>query len=638
MKKITALFLDVLMCFAPSVMSFASEGNELGYSSSWVVTASTYQNDAFSIEKAFDNNESTLWHSKYTVLENGNTEVSDIPNSITVDFGKTETVSGFKYVRRRDNPSGLFTTFEVFSSSDGKSFASIYKGSFDYGTDKSDMSDKIASWGDKKMRAIRIDIKNKGVATAAEIKFLTGGDAIVPDLPEAKKASNGVETLDRALWTATASSEKLPISNVLDGDKNTFWHTYYDVTGGKITNQDEPPFTIEIDLKKKQTVSGLILTPRAEKAGLITKFDLYAACDGGEWHKLLEDKALNDTVAEKEVLFRSNIEADKIKLVVTEGVAKYGTLAELYLVGENKSFKTISYDEFFAEDSLERLVAIDKSDMTVTCDAPHWADFKIGNIIDGNIQTFWQTEAGSDFVLAVDFNKVEKFAKIEYVPRSTSDYHGFWLDFDIAVSVDGSNWETVAEHYTLEKNLGVNSIDLDKEVEARYVEITFNETVERRVSCAEITFYQTVAAKKEQSERNKESYVLTVGSNVINVLKDGKTYDKTIDVAPYIVNGSTLIPLRGLLEEMGASVDWDGATQMIYIDNGIYSIDLQIFNKLVYVESQAYGRVRYTLLNFPVISDSRTFIPVRFVSEQLGYDVAWEAETQKITITKKTEG
>ena len=201
------------------------------------------------------------------------------------------------------------------------------------------------------------------------------------------------------------------------------------------------------------------------------------------------------------------------------------------------------------------------------------------------------------------------------------------------VSIDGVNWDS-AGNYKLDKKLGVNNIELGKEVEARYVEIYFNEVVERRVSCAELTFYQTIASKKEMAERNKESYTLTIGSNVINVYKNGESYDKTIDVAPYIVNGSTLIPLRGLMEEMGATIDWVGHNQMIQIDNGVYYIELQIWNNIVYVESQAYGRVRYSLLNFPVIKDSRTFIPVRFVSEMLGYKVEWIPETQKIVITK----
>ncbi len=636
MKKIISLLLTLILCLTACVLtSFASE-TEIAKSPSWKISASTYMGEAFSVEKAFDGNDATLWHSHYTVVDGGAVP-SEIPSSISVDFGKEETVSGFTYVRRKDNPSGLFTSFEVFSSNDGTNFTSIYKGTFDFGADRSDMSDKTASWGNKKMRAIRILFTGKGVATAAEIKFLTNSEAVKQEIPEGKKASNGVYVLDRSEWSITSDSEikSVPITNVLDGDINTFWHSFYTASGGSVVSKDDPPFTVELDLKKKEKISGLIFTPRNSMAGIITKFDLYASCDGGEYKKLLEDKVLLDNTDEKEVLFRSNVEADKLKIVVTEGTSKYGTLAELNVVGENKDAETISFEEFFSEDSMERMVPIDKVGMTVNCDAPFWASFKPGNIIDGNKNTFWQTEAGSDFILTVDFNRVEKFGEIEYIPRNSEDFHGFWLDFDIAVSVDGENWDVVAGNYTLEKNLGVNKITLDKEVEARFVEFLFNETVERRVSCAELTFYQTIAAKKEMAEKNKESYTLTIGSNVIEVYKNGESYEKTIDVAPYIVNGSTLIPLRGLMEEMGATIDWVAHNQMIYIDNGVYYIELQIWNKIVYVESQSFGRVRYALLNFPVIKDSRTFIPVRFVSEQLGYDVTWVAEEQKIIITRK---
>ena len=63
-------------------------------------------------------------------------------------------------------------------------------------------------------------------------------------------------------------------------------------------------------------------------------------------------------------------------------------------------------------------------------------------------------------------------------------------------------------------------------------------------------------------------------------------------------------------------------------------IKLQIQNKLVYVEDPVYGHTMYTLNSAPRIKDSRTFIPVRFVSEMLGYNVAWDGATQTITITK----
>ncbi|MDO5478656.1 MAG: copper amine oxidase N-terminal domain-containing protein, partial [Clostridia bacterium] len=108
---------------------------------------------------------------------------------------------------------------------------------------------------------------------------------------------------------------------------------------------------------------------------------------------------------------------------------------------------------------------------------------------------------------------------------------------------------------------------------------------------------------------------------------------KQMDGAPYIVNGSPLIPLRGLLEEMGATVSWDGETQTVTVEKGLLKLELQIWSKMVYAETAAYGRVRHTMLNFPVIKDSRTFIPIRFISEQLGYNVSWDGETRTVTIT-----
>ena len=83
---------------------------------------------------------------------------------------------------------------------------------------------------------------------------------------------------------------------------------------------------------------------------------------------------------------------------------------------------------------------------------------------------------------------------------------------------------------------------------------------------------------------------------------------------------------------MGATVDWNGETREVTLDNSVYKIKMQIWNRLVYVDDPKYGTVRYTLLQQPMIKDERTFIPVRFVSEILGYNVSWDDETKEITI------
>ena len=153
-----------------------------------------------------------------------------------------------------------------------------------------------------------------------------------------------------------------------------------------------------------------------------------------------------------------------------------------------------------------------------------------------------------------------------------------------------------------------------------------------RASCSEINFWQDYEAYLEFGKEKDEKYELKIDSNVIIVTRGETVTEKVIDVAPYIVNGSTLIPLRGLLEEMGATVSWDGETQTVTITKGIKKIELQIWSKMVYIEDGVYGRVRHTMLNFPVIKDSRTVIPVRFVSEMLGYNVSWDGETKTVTV------
>ena len=85
---------------------------------------------------------------------------------------------------------------------------------------------------------------------------------------------------------------------------------------------------------------------------------------------------------------------------------------------------------------------------------------------------------------------------------------------------------------------------------------------------------------------------------------------------------------------MGATFEWDGEYNKITVDADGVIIKMQIYNKLVTVTHRVYGEIRYTLHSVPQIKDSRTFVPLRFISENLGYSVEWNGETQEITITK----
>jgi Copper amine oxidase N-terminal domain. len=59
-----------------------------------------------------------------------------------------------------------------------------------------------------------------------------------------------------------------------------------------------------------------------------------------------------------------------------------------------------------------------------------------------------------------------------------------------------------------------------------------------------------------------------IGSNEasLNFFDDGKAPETiTLDTAPEMINGRTLIPVRFIAESTGADVSWDEATQTINI-------------------------------------------------------------------------
>ena len=142
-------------------------------------------------------------------------------------------------------------------------------------------------------------------------------------------------------------------------------------------------------------------------------------------------------------------------------------------------------------------------------------------------------------------------------------------------------------------------------------------------------FFETEARQKARLALEKEKYELKIGSNEIAIYKGEEKTVKEIDVAPFIVDGTTMIPLRGLFEEMGATVSWNGDEEKIGVQSGDTELLFQIENTRVFVNG-----VRYGVIVAPRIVNSRTFIPLRFVSENLGYTVSWDGATQTITIEK----
>ncbi len=54
-----------------------------------------------------------------------------------------------------------------------------------------------------------------------------------------------------------------------------------------------------------------------------------------------------------------------------------------------------------------------------------------------------------------------------------------------------------------------------------------------------------------------------MASREIRVMVDGKYID--FDVPPQVINSRTMVPVRAIFEELGADVEWYGATRVVEI-------------------------------------------------------------------------
>ena len=121
------------------------------------------------------------------------------------------------------------------------------------------------------------------------------------------------------------------------------------------------------------------------------------------------------------------------------------------------------------------------------------------------------------------------------------------------------------------------------------------------------------------------SIILTI--NETNAVVNGT--DRANDVAPVIVNSRTMLPARFVAENLGAEVLWNDAEQKVTIKSDAVKIEIVIGSDTAYVNGKAK-----TLDSPAFISNSRTYVPVRFICESLGADVKWIAKKEQVVITK----
>ncbi len=130
------------------------------------------------------------------------------------------------------------------------------------------------------------------------------------------------------------------------------------------------------------------------------------------------------------------------------------------------------------------------------------------------------------------------------------------------------------------------------------------------------------------TERERKVIVLRINSRIIEHVG----FDMMLlDESPFIDRATqrSMVPIRAIAEIFGAEVSWNNATRQVTIRHRQQTIVLTINSSIAHI-----GNRQVQMDTQPVIRSSRTFVPIRFISEAFGAEVDWIPDTQRIIITQ----
>lgn len=114
--------------------------------------------------------------------------------------------------------------------------------------------------------------------------------------------------------------------------------------------------------------------------------------------------------------------------------------------------------------------------------------------------------------------------------------------------------------------------------------------------------------------------------NDVNYSINGEA--KKMDAKPFIKNDRTLVPLRFIVEAIGGEVNWDNDNRLVTVNSKGKTIELPIDSKTIKIDGKDVS-----IDQAAIIKGDRTFVPIRFIAENLDMVVNYINDTREIEIS-----
>ena len=127
---------------------------------------------------------------------------------------------------------------------------------------------------------------------------------------------------------------------------------------------------------------------------------------------------------------------------------------------------------------------------------------------------------------------------------------------------------------------------------------------------------------------------LIIGSKEMIKSVDGVEEKIMMDVAPFIENGRTMLPIRFVAEGLGFNVRWDKDSRTVILIDKENVVKIPVdTNKIIVNEKEYTSDVK------PVIKNDRTMLPIANIARALGLkdgkDIHWNEGTKEVIITRE---
>lgn len=109
----------------------------------------------------------------------------------------------------------------------------------------------------------------------------------------------------------------------------------------------------------------------------------------------------------------------------------------------------------------------------------------------------------------------------------------------------------------------------------------------------------------------------------------------------YVKDGRTFVPIREITEALGASVYWDNQKKTVLITLNDKNVKLKIGSGVVFIDEEKKKIDENSipvLVTYTKLEETKTMVPLRFISEAFGYNVNWDGKNLQARVdTLNTE-